>query len=83
MITSTRLSITVFCVPHCGHARAVLELLRRRNLAFTERVLTPDAAAEVIGAYHLYGSPVLVVDGEVVTGHERIMSRIEALAASA
>lgn len=76
-------SITVYCVPHCGHARAVLELLRRRGLPFTKHVLTPVVASEVIEAYHLYGSPVLVIDGEVTTGYARIMARIETLAASA
>lgn len=82
MTTSTKPSITVFCVPHCGHARAVRELLRRRHFDFTERVLTPDAAAEIINAYELYGSPVLVINGEVITGPERVMARIETLAAA-
>ena len=82
MTTSTKPSITIFCVPHCGHSRAVRELLRRRQLDFAERVLTPDAAAEIINAYELYGSPVLVINGEVITGQERIMARIEALAAA-
>ena len=81
MTSATKPSITVFCVPHCGHARAVRELLRRRNLNFTERVLSPDAAAEIINAYQLYGSPVLVINGEVITGTEPIMARIEVLAA--
>ncbi len=77
-----RPAITVFCVPYCGHARAVLELLRRRRVPFTERVLTVDAADEIIHAYHLYGSPVLVINGEVITGQRQIMGRIEALAAA-
>lgn len=72
-------SLTVYCVPHCGHARAVLELLRRRGLPFTQRILTPDAAQDIISAYHLYGSPVLVVNGDVITGYEQIMTRIESL----
>lgn len=71
--------ITVYCVSHCGHARAVLELLRRRGLPFTQRILTPEAAQGVISAYHLYGSPVLVVNGDVITGYEQIMTRIESL----
>lgn len=74
--------ITVYCVPHCGHARAVLDLLRRRGLRFEQRALTPDAAAEVINAYHLYGSPILVINGEVVTGTEPALARIEILAAA-
>ncbi len=73
--------ITVYCVPRCGHARAVLDLLRRRGLAFEERDLTPEAAAGVIDAYHLYGSPVLVLAGEVLAGPAAIMARIERLAA--
>lgn len=73
-------AITVYCVPHCGHARAVLDLLRRRGLRFEQRALTPDAAAEVINAYHLYGSPLLVINGEVVNGTTAVLARIEALA---
>lgn len=73
--------ITVFCVPHCGHARAVLESLRRRGLSFTQQTLTLASAAEVIVAYHLYGSPILVINGEVITGTESILARIETLAA--
>jgi len=75
-------SITVYCVPHCGHARAVLSLLRRRGLRFEQRVLTADAAAEIIRAYHLYGSPVLVIDGEVTNGADAVLARVEALAAA-
>ncbi len=76
-----RPAITVICVPHCGHARAIRELLRRRQLPFNERLLTVEDADEVIVAYHLYGSPVLLVNGEVINGQHQIMSRIESLAA--
>lgn len=71
----------MYCVPLCGHARAVLDLLRRRGMRFEQRTLTPDAAAQVISAYHLYGSPILVINGEVVTGTEPILARVEMLAA--
>ncbi len=76
----TEPAITLYCVPHCGHARAVLDLLRRRGLRFEQRALTPDAAAEVISAYHLYGSPILVINGEVVNGTGAILARLEAMA---
>ena len=77
----TQALITVYCVPHCGHARAVLDLLQRRGLRYEQRTLTPDAAAEVISMYHLYGSPILVINGEVVTGTEPILARVEMLVA--
>lgn len=75
-------SITLYCVPHCGHARAVIELLRRRHLPFTQRIITSDAAAEITGTYQLYGSPILLLDREVLTGTEAILARLEALAAA-
>lgn len=74
-------TITVICVPQCGHARAVRELLRRRQLPFVEQALTADDADTVIATYHLYSSPVLLINGEVISGVPEIMGRIESLAA--
>ncbi len=76
-----RRTITVICVPQCGHARAVRELLRRRQLPFVEQALTADDADTVIATYHLYCSPVLLINGEVISGVPEIMGRIESLAA--
>ncbi len=76
-------TVIVYCVPHCGHARAVLAQLRRLGIPFEQRVLTPEAADVVVAAYHLYGSPILVVDGEVVCGADRIRARVRELAAPA
>jgi arsenate reductase-like glutaredoxin family protein len=73
-------TVIVYCVPHCGHARAVLAQLRRLKIPFEQRVLTPEAADAVVAAYHLYGSPILVVDGEVVCGADPIRARLEQLA---
>ncbi len=78
---SHRPSITIICVPDCGHARAVRELLRRRKLRFTERRLTAEDANQIIASYHRYGSPLLLINGEVINGQEPIMRRIESLAA--
>lgn len=78
----TQPSIIVYCVPQCGHARAVIELLRRRHLPFMQRIITSDAAAEITGTYQLYGSPILVIEGEVLTGTDAILARIEGLAAA-
>lgn len=75
-------AVTLYCVPHCGHARSVLDLLRRRGLPFHQRTLTADAADEVMTAYHLYGSPVLVINGDVVTGPDAVRARIEQLAST-
>lgn len=80
-MTSPR-SIVVYCVPQCGHARAVLALLRRRHVPFVQRSMTPEAADEVISAYHLYTSPVMVINGEIVSGTARILARVETLAAA-
>lgn len=82
MTAATKPSITVYCVPLCGHARAILDLMRRRGLSYHTRTLTPDAAGEVISAYHLYGSPVLVINGDVLMGQAAMMARIEDLAAA-
>jgi hypothetical protein len=60
----------------------VLALLRRRSVAFVQRTLTPDAAAEVISAYQLYTSPILVINGEVVSGTASILARVETLDAA-
>ncbi len=59
----------------------MLELVRRRGLTFERRTLTPEAADEVIDAFHLYGSPILCLDGEVVCGTEPILARIHTLVA--
>lgn len=76
-------TVIVYCVPHCGHARTVLGELRRCGIPFEQRSLSPEAAEEIVAAYHLYGSPILVVDGEVVCGLDRIRARVRELAAGA
>jgi glutaredoxin len=73
-------TVIVYCVPHCGHARAVLADLRRRGIPFEQRTLTAESADAVIAAYHLYGSPILLIDGEVVCGADRIRARVRELA---
>ncbi len=75
-------AITVICVPHCGHASTVRNLLRRRRLPFVEHALTLDGASEVSATYHVYGSPVLVLNGEAIVGMPAIMNRIQSLVAA-
>lgn len=65
--------VLVFTAPGCGPCHAVVRFLRDRGVSFVEKSVDDPANMEELleRTGGLRGTPVVIVDGEVVRGFDR------------
>jgi glutaredoxin 3 len=75
-------SVVVYTAPTCGYCRQAKQYLTQRGIPFTEYDVAADprAAQEMVRLSGQRGVPVIVIDGQVVVGFDRL--RVDLLLAS-
>ena len=68
-----RCMTTVYTSPGCGYCHMVMEYLKGKNIAFTERNIANDKEALdfVANTVGQLATPVTDVDGTIILGYDR------------
>jgi len=67
------MSVKIYTTKTCGYCKMAKEFLNKNKIIYTELDVTNDQAAaqEMMDKSGQMGVPVLVIDGQVITGFDK------------
>ena len=68
------MDITIYTTPTCSYCRQLKEFLAQKRIPYKEHDVTQDrvAAAEIAGRTGQTGVPVIIIDGQIIIGFDRV-----------
>ena len=66
--------VEIYTTPWCAYCKMAKEYFKNNNVEYTEHDVADDAAKrkEMIDKTHQMGVPVIIIDGQIVIGFDRV-----------